>query len=74
MTRCHGSLARILYTLLYLKILFFNTFLDMKTKNQSLIDIMKTVAADIGFQYVSHVLFVREGYININAFSSRESQ
>ena len=29
---------------------------------------------DIGFQYVSHVLFIREGYININAFSSRESQ
>ena len=73
MTRCHGSLAHILYTLLYLKILFFNT-LDMKTKNQSLIDIMETVAADIGFQYVSHVLFIREGYININAFSSRESQ
>ena len=46
----------------------------MKTKNQSLIDIMKTVAADIGFQYVSHVLFIREGYININAFSSRESK
>ena len=51
-----------------------NPFLDMKTKNQSLLDIMKTVAADIGFQYVSHVLFIREGYININAFSSRESQ
>ena len=29
---------------------FFNTFLDMKTKNQNLIDIMKTVAADIDFQ------------------------
>ena len=25
----------------------------MKTKNQSLIDIMKTVAADIGFQQLS---------------------
>ena len=50
MTRCHGSLARILYTLFYLKILFFDTFLDMKTKNQNLIDIMKTVAADIDFQ------------------------
>ena len=62
------------YTHSYIsKSCFFNT-LDMKTKNQSLIDIMKTVAADIGFQYVSHVLFIREGYININAFSSRESQ
>ena len=29
---------------------FFNTLLDMKTKNQNLIDIMKTVAADIDFQ------------------------
>ena len=41
----------LLYTLFYLKILvFFYTFLDMKTKNQNLIDIMKTVAADIDFQ------------------------
>ena len=51
MTRCHGSLARILYTLFYLKILFFfNTFLDLKTENQNFIDIMKTVAADVDFQ------------------------
>ena len=54
MTRCHGSLARILYTLFYLKILFFfNTFLHLKTKNQKLIDVMKTVAADIDFQQLS---------------------
>ena len=50
MARRHGSLARILYTLFYLKILFFNTFLDMKTKNQNLIKIMMAVAADIDFQ------------------------
>ena len=53
MTRCHGSLARILYTLFYLKILFFCTFLHLKTKNQKLIDVMKTVAADIDFQQLS---------------------
>ena len=29
---------------------FLNTFLNMKTKNQNLIDIMKTVATDIDFQ------------------------
>ena len=29
---------------------FLNTFLAMKTKNQNLIDIMKTIAADIDFQ------------------------
>ena len=39
------------YTQSYIsKSCFFNTFLDMKTKNQNLIDIMKTVAADIDFQ------------------------
>ena len=39
------------YTHSYIsKSCFFNTFLDMKTKNQSLTDIMKTVAADIGLQ------------------------
>ena len=39
------------YTHSYIsKSCFFNTFLDMKTKNQNLIDIMKTVAADIDFQ------------------------
>ena len=44
--------SRIIHTLIS-KSCFFNTFLDLKTKNQNLIDIMKTVAADIDFQYLS---------------------
>ena len=39
-----------IHTLISQNLVFFNTFLDMKTKNQSLIDIMKTLAADTNFQ------------------------
>ena len=43
--------SHIIHTLLSQNLVFLlNTFLDMKTKNQNLIDIMKTVAADIDFQ------------------------
>ena len=41
--------SHIIHTLLSQN-LVFNTFLDMKTKHQNLIDIVKTVAADIDFQ------------------------
>ena len=65
MTHCHGSLARILYTLFYLKILFFKHLLGHENQKPKLNWYNEDNSSWHRFSIVtlwdvSHVLFIRE--------------